>query len=846
MFILRYFVATAIIAAISTTVIATTSFGQNTPNPVFDEYYEKLLEAQESAENDLTLNPSYLDDSPLGADGELPSEIENNLNQFSYQPEEYTAPAIKEEQELSAQQHLEQNLNNKRLQRYKEQEKALSINTNTNIQPQQMEYTIPVGGSKMAMPQEIYSKPLGMDEYEYEYPDPTAEDINNIAPAAGIINPIAKAQANPTVTEQPEPMNQAQQLNQTNSMPEIKGTSIPVSELPRVGTVIDLNKKTVPKHQNTQHMKIDVEKLQQNEEPVFYDAPSVTEAKDIPPRLNNTPAPAAKQNSMQSAGLNADPKTPYELASFGILLEKNGGFAGDLWKDMSQADAEKSLASIVDKGVRSLTGRKILERMLLSKSVPPKAGTSKANWLTIRSATLQDLGMTESSNMLISGSGISTEEVNKYPHMGEVWVSNALQNGNTKEACIFTKGNILNNNSKFWRRALVTCQMLENDSKGLELSLSLITDEEKMEDKILFHVIDYVTAELEAPILAPKAKLSPMAATLYANTPALLTPNVIVKLPDSLLRKVANNAKLTISQRIQAAEQLTNINNNETNIILLSGLYEIPKFDADSLKSPSLISMSMQELDGSIARAMLWQGAKAAELQSTRALTLKALWDRAENDNLTDLPAALTPNLRGIRASANLAWFAPQAVKTGLKSGNINMANKWWSVLKSNHSLSKDLSSKRADISLAFSFVDGELDKNALTNWWSNKSQIKNLKKQTERLKVQRELSLLEAFDMKVEDDMWLTLHRYFNDANTDQGKGPGPLWLRMLGTSLQNKQEGKSLLILLEPLLYNHPSNMAPQGISNIITGLRFMGMDNEAISLTMEALLQNGYRAL
>ena len=83
-------------------------------------------------------------------------------------------------------------------------------------------------------------------------------------------------------------------------------------------------------------------------------------------------------------------------------------------------------------------------------------------------------------------------------------------------------------------------------------------------------------------------------------------------------------------------------------------------------------------------------------------------------------------------------------------------------------------------------------------------------------------------------------LHQKFDDAYTDRGHGPGPIWLRLVGSSIENGYTGEAILMLTEPLMYASAGQISPQGTANIVAGLRYIGLQEDATSLALEAVLQ------
>lgn len=673
----------------------------------------------------------------------------------------------------------------------------------------------------------VQAQELGVSDEELFYPIINSQD--NYLPQAdespflpdGSINP----NANQGYKSAPyaEPQMPAQPLQLMPEGTQDKGSvSIPVKALPRTGG-------DVQKHQAQPVMpskQINLMEQQKN-------SGSLTQQPLQPMQPMAATESAQPQESAVEEEVDAGAFVKDDVASYGILADEEG-FGVDLWQSVSRDQASDFLELVTDKGVQSPTARRLALRMLLTKADEPK-GDSEINWLSERVNVLHKLGMVQAAKALLEGSGVKSLGLENFDGMPKLWVENALLAGNYEPACQYVRGHLLNTDDTFWRRALLTCQAVQGDERGLALSLDILNESEKRDDPLLFNLLHAVVDKAETPRLAPNVKFSPLQALVYVEYPRLITPDVVFRLPDTLLRKLMKDNSLAITYRLQAAERLVDDYAEEEDVKILSQLYDVIEFDESLVKSPSVIEQAQSEVDGSMARALLWQAVRYTELPSTKALTLRTLWQRAERDGLKNLPGSLVPRMRGIQAESNLAWFSPYVIRATLRSGNLTQAKQWWMTLKNNKSLSRDLSLKRTDLAVAFSLLDGELKEDTLDAWW----QVKQKYAGQNLHSVERVLALLEASELAVPASMWTQLHHMASDAFADQGKGPGPMWLRLLGTALEKKQAGASLLLLLEPLLYAQAVEMSPQGIANIVTGLRFLGLDDDATSLVLEALL-------
>ena len=533
--------------------------------------------------------------------------------------------------------------------------------------------------------------------------------------------------------------------------------------------------------------------------------------------------------------------TAYDLAAAiplqeqekqGTLTPAQGGFAENIWQKITRVRAENLLKEVQNQGVKSKTLQHVLKSLLLSTALPP-AGPSAKHWLGVRAQALQTMGFAQDAHFLlnrVSSVPLSTSALD------QIRVGDLLLFGAYEKACSHIQANILNTDAPYWQQALLVCHALENQTDKLGLALKLVTPQEQQFNPLLYQLLTHITEGATfSPRLSVTDILSPLHIALYQKTPTLINPEVIQKLPDVTLRQLAQTQELDISLRLQAAERLVNSFDTKTDIALLNKLYESVPFSAEMVEAP--VSAANQEVDGSKARALLWQAAQAITVPSGKALALKLLWQRAEKDALEDLPTKLLPNARGIKPEKNLAWFSPYVIKTALKGNRLDVAQAWWAVLSGNRSLSRGLSVERTDIAMAFSLLDGNLEEKTLDAWWKTQP----LHTPADRFKVVRMLALIEALDLHVPADFWYTVYHELNDAYTKPLAGPGAIWLRLLATALEEGNTGEALLMLAEPLVYAHVKNLPPQGAANIVAGLTYLGLRPEAQNLALEAIFGN-----
>ena len=519
-----------------------------------------------------------------------------------------------------------------------------------------------------------------------------------------------------------------------------------------------------------------------------------------------------------------------EQEDLGVLTVEQSGFKQDLWAGVSRERVEILLKRIREQGLVSATARDLMKRLLLARAKAPD-GPANQHWLATRVQTLQAMGYVDDAHKLLNQLPTPPNGVGV---LAQVWVNDQLLIGQTQAACGYVSENLMNTDAPFWQQAIMVCQALKGNLDELRLSYRTLDERDKTSDSLVFALFDAIMNSGESPRLAPEDVFNPLHVALYQAYPHLINPEVMQRLPDVSLRRILKTSELDMSLRLQAAEKLVNDFAAPEDAGHLTSLYNEVEFTQEMVASP--LKFVRQEVDGSRARALLWQGANSADLPSGKALALKTLWERAEEDRLLELPGHLTPNLIGIQPERNLAWFSPYVIKMSLIQGNLSTAKSWWEVLSNNRSLSRDLSVEKTDIAMAFAMLDGQLQEGVLDQWWSTQT-LHNLEA---RLKTTRVLAILEALNMHVPSDLWVSIHHEFNDAHVDTPPGPGPIWLRLVGRSLEEGHAAEAILMLIEPLMYNHATKLPPQGMANVVAGFNYLGLLADAKAFALESVIK------
>jgi hypothetical protein len=524
------------------------------------------------------------------------------------------------------------------------------------------------------------------------------------------------------------------------------------------------------------------------------------------------------------------PQSISELGRYGILSAGTGGFPRDFWAGLEAPRAKALLDRLAITRLQSHAAERLLYRALMSEAVEPK-GLEGPEWLALRAETLLGLGHADAARILLAP--VPESALPQNIALAKVWSSSNLLADKAEEACPFIKNMVRNSDDVYWRRALITCQILLENPDAVRLSLELTPLEDQAEAPFFFMLAAAIQGKGNAPAVEEGDVIDPLSAILFVHKEELLSPSVIPHLPDTLLRRLVVDETLLPSLRLQAAEHLVNTFGEGEDVALLAELYRAVNV---SKEGEDPLSLAEKEADGGLARAMLFQLVDMGEREAgVRALALTNFWHRAEEDGLQELVHAITPSFVDLPASATQVWLAPTAIRGALLTGDAQTAKAWWQVLRTAASPSAELARARDKFQLAFALLDGSLTARELDGWWP----VQNVATAQRLPELVRRVSVLEGAGVTMDESLWQGLQTQLNDAYVELGRGPGSLWLRQVARELEAEHMGAVLLTILQPLRYAAPEDLPTTGVANILMALRYMGLKADAQAIALEALL-------
>jgi hypothetical protein len=517
-----------------------------------------------------------------------------------------------------------------------------------------------------------------------------------------------------------------------------------------------------------------------------------------------------------------------QLDYIGFLDSK---FDEALWVGVDYDYAKSRFAKFKD--IKSIHMRKVARDMLVAKARVPQTDES---WLVLRLQTLAEMGNLSDVKLLLK----------------EVKPKELILLENQKLNNLYLQANLLEEPTYDFIKKL-----LEQDPSNVTYKkaflVSLYNQGKVDQAKLSFNALVDADSEVKASEfakiftallnnteldLAEFSKLDTYSQYLVALNPVLFKGVNFNNFTDQTLTVAMENAD-SVSAKTMYAEVLMQNYPFSYGLDYLTLVYEEHKFETKDLSVPLKYIQSSE--DEYANRALLYQSSKIKGLNSTKALSLKKLWESYSANNLNNLKLIVTEKTQGILVNSSIAWFSLDLLKNELKQAQIdyktlntlyeNIDNAYMSTSALNLQIAVEFLRKT---SLTGSDFDSVQDYKETLQTWFDTKEIKTSADYNYVLKV---LTLLDALEAPISEDMWASLYEYSDLATNDKAN---PVWLRLITNAMQKDEKGKSLLLVLEKFVKDDEQTLDPQTLANIIATLNYLNMPQEMALVGVNSIVK------
>ena len=546
-------------------------------------------------------------------------------------------------------------------------------------------------------------------------------------------------------------------------------------------------------------------------------------------------APAALLTTPAEPGravIEVNPLGDISLDSVGVLGPDNGGFGQDLWRGTDRTVVE-SLLHRLPSDVRSPTLRELARRMLLTIATPPAVPSGAppprgSSLLVIRADRLAAMGEVDGLNELLAVVPSRLDDES----MARVRVDGLLVAQENDEACRQIRNGISAYKAgPYWQKAMVFCNMVAGETNKVMLGVDLLRELGAADDPVFLTLASAVVGgKAEVPA---DASLTPLHLAMLGAAGQPVPPSAVAQAPPGLLVAIARSPTADIEVRAQAAELATAAG-------LLTGEALAQIYDAFTF-TPEQLGNAISTFEsgpGPLARALLYQAARAQSLPATRAEVLRvALQPNSEADVYQAVVRAFLPLLMEVPATSELAWFAAAAGRALYAAGQFEAASAWLALGRQEAILNPQAATAVASL-WPYSRLAGDAamtTAGSLAGWSAMRGST------GDAVQARRQALLRAAFQALGEQDTlpWNTIAAA---ADVPARPLPAAALLYALQDASESQRVGETVLLTVVVLGAAGPADSHILALRSAIAALNRLGFEQEARALAIEAALANG----
>ncbi len=561
--------------------------------------------------------------------------------------------------------------------------------------------------------------------------------------------------------------------------------------------------------------------------PLRLAPPGLRRPPDQRPAVPPAAPAAAVDQSLPGAAIRVDSLRNINPDSAGTLGEAQGGLGVAMWSGTNRSLVDRLLPQLpVNSTSRAM--RDLEVRLLLSRAEVPEGDAPGGSLVALRVrllAAIGDLAGVDDLLGAIPSHGDGEELARVESDMS------FLTNDNNR-ACSLARGRMGAGDIAYWQKAFIFCQALAQEHSKAALGVALLR-ESGDQDAVFFALIEALAVG-DGATIEDLSDPSPLHLAMARVAKARLPPNVIASDRPGVLRTIAISPNVTVDLRLEAAERAEAA--GALDVDTLRQLYTSVTFTAEELASP----LTRAEAEaGPMSRALLYRTALVQTVPTARAEAVaRALELGREGGRYASTARAFEPVLKRIPPSAEMAWFAPQAIRAFLVIGDIQAAHPWFQLLDA--SARFDESSAAALDGLMplarLAGSPGTEDWNAdnMVAWWEG---VKEEEDAGERASLL--YALFESLGETVPEPLWETL---LGGAQQTGGAMTRPALWRQLGKAAAAGRVGETVLLALLMLGQGGPGQASPLVLARVVGSLRAIGLEGPARAIAVEALVAAG----
>lgn len=511
----------------------------------------------------------------------------------------------------------------------------------------------------------------------------------------------------------------------------------------------------------------------------------------------------------------------------GSLRAEDGGFGLAMWWGTDRKVIETFMPQLPVRSP-SPTTRNLMRRLLLTGAEVP-AGGKPGSLIAMRADLLVTMGDFDGVDALLG----AVPGYNGNADLLRAEMDSRLLTGDVARACQMAHAHIESQNTNYWQKAFTFCQAIEGQQQAALLGLSLL-EELNVDDPVFFQLLRTVASEGKPPRIESLTNPSPLHLAMARVAKAELPSDVISSNRPGVLRAIAISPNASAELRLEAAERAEMAGALETEA--LRQIYASIEFSDEALKNPLT---EAAKRSGPMSRALLYRATLVQTVPAAQAEALSSALELARTGGrYASTARAFLPQLSRIVASADLVWFAPEAVRAFLITSRPQEAQPWFELLSS--AARHDPEAARAleqvmPVARLSGFAGAdEWTMDRLPQWWASVKDTPGARDKAATLTAS-----LDALGEFVRENMWVEL---IEGPTLHSITAPhASLWFLLDGASSQARI-GETVLLGLIALGDGGLAQADPVVVHRVLKALRNIGLNDEARALALEAVVAAG----
>lgn len=389
--------------------------------------------------------------------------------------------------------------------------------------------------------------------------------------------------------------------------------------------------------------------------------------------------PVAATPSATDGGVQIDSLQTIDPDTTGTLTFEQGGFGAGMWSGTNRPIVERLLPQL-PVSTSSAAMRDLMRRMLLSISRVPEGKSKSVSLVAIRVKLLAAMGDLVAVNVLLNATpGRATDQ-----ELIRVETETRFLANDNARACVLAGGQMRDRNVPYWQKAFLFCQALAGEHGKAALGVSVMRESGE-KDEVFFSLIDSLASGTPAT-LTTLANPTPLHLAMARVAKVKLPADVISSNRPGILRTIAISPNAPVGLRLEAAERAEAA--GALPVDSLRQLYTSVSFSEDDLANP----LSRAEAEGGpMTRALLYHTSLIQTVPTAQAeVVARALALGREEGRYASVVRVFMPVLKRTPPSAELLWFAPEAVRALLLNNETIAAEAWFALMRASALFNKE------------------------------------------------------------------------------------------------------------------------------------------------------------